>query len=69
MKNTKSKETLESVFMGLPNGCMLKTPNSFNTKYTVTYKENSRNSLKTEGDTPSEAVIKMAEELAKKGIR
>ena len=57
------RETFESVFMGLPDGCMLKTPNNFNTKYTVTYKENSRNSLKTQGDTPKEAVIKMAEQL------
>lgn len=58
------RETLESVFMGLPDGCMLKTPNNFNEKYTVTYKENSRNSLKTSGETPKEAVIRMAELLA-----
>lgn len=58
------RETFESVFMGLPDGCMLKTPNSMNEKYTVTYLENSRSSIKTSGDTPSEAVIKMAEKIA-----
>ena len=58
------RETFESVFMGLPDGCVLKTPNSMNHKYTVIYLENSRNSLKTSGDTPKEAVIRMANRLA-----
>lgn len=66
--NKESKETLESVFVGLPNGCMLKNPNNFNINYTCTYKENSRKGFKTSGDTPSQAVIKMAEQLALRGL-
>lgn len=62
------KETLESVFMGLPDGCALKNTNSYNSnRYQCTYKENSsKNSERTYGDTPKEAVIKMAELLAAK---
>lgn len=59
------KETMESVFMALPNGCVLKNPNSYNpNRYTCTYKENSKYSLRTTGDTPTEAVVRMAELLA-----
>jgi hypothetical protein len=57
-------ETLESVFMGLPNSCALKTPNSMNKKYTCVFNEAGRESLKTIGDTPSEAVVRLAELLA-----
>lgn len=61
-------ETLESVFMGLPNACILKTPNCMQLKYTCVYKQQTKNSILTIGDTPSEAVIRMAEALALKGI-
>lgn len=58
-------ETLESVFMGLPNGCVLKNPNNYNIKrYQCVYKENSKNAVRATGDTPKEAVIRLAEKLA-----
>ena len=57
-------ETLESVFAGLPNGCVLKTPNAYNTTFTCTYKEHTRYSIKVAGKTPTEAVVKMAQALA-----
>lgn len=63
-----SKETLESVFMGLPNCCTLKTPNSYRTNYTATYKEHSKNAVTVHGATPKEAVVKLAEKLALEGI-
>ena len=59
-----SKETVESVFMGFPNGCVLKSPNNYNSKYSCVYKENTKNSVWFYGNTPREAVIKMAEWLA-----
>jgi len=62
-------ETMESIFAGLPNGCILKTPNSFNLEYTCVYKEHSKRSLKATGKTPSEAVVRLAELLALNGIR
>lgn len=60
----KTVETLESIFMGLPNGCVLKTPNAYNTMFTCTYKEHTRYSIKVTGKTPTEAVVKMAQALA-----
>lgn len=63
------KETLESVFMGLPNGCVLKNPNNYNCRYQCVYKEQStKKSVRAYGNTPKEAVIKLAELLASKGI-
>lgn len=58
------KETMESVFNGLPNGCVLKNPNSWNNQYQATYKEHSKNSVVVKADTAREAVVKLAEELA-----
>ena len=58
------KETMESVFMGLPNGCILKTPNSLNREYTCVFNEAGRETVKTRGKTPAEAVVRLAEQLA-----
>lgn len=63
-------ETLESVFMELPNGCVLKNPNNYNNKeYQCVYKENSKNSVRATGKTPKEAVIRLAEKLATPPIK
>jgi hypothetical protein len=57
-------ETLESVFMGLPNSCVLKTPNSYNKEYTCVYLEHGKEQVKARGDTPTQAVVRLAELLA-----
>lgn len=67
--SSKMTETLESVFQGLPDGCILKTPTQYTTKYVCVYKERSHTrQVKAFGDTPREAVIKLADLLAKEGI-
>lgn len=56
-------ETLESVFTALPNGCSLKNPNSYNSRYQCVYKDHSKNAVHAYGDTPKEAVIRLVELL------
>lgn len=62
------EETFESVFMGLPKGCVLKTPNSYNSCYTCAYKPHSKRAVVASADTPSQAVVRLAQLLAEKGI-
>lgn len=58
------RETFESVFMGLPNCCILKTPNNYHKDYTCVYKYGTRASISANGATPRQAVVKLAELLA-----
>lgn len=57
-------ETMESVFAGLPNGCTLKNPNNYNKLYQCVYLEHTKAAVRAYGDTPSEAVVRLAELLA-----
>lgn len=57
-------ETMESVFMGLPKGCVLKNPNHYQAEYTCVYKEHTKRAVRANGNTPSEAVVRLAELLA-----
>lgn len=59
-----NKETLESVFMGLPDSCVLKTPNFCRNDYTASYKEHSKNAVTVHGSTPTEVVVNLARKLA-----
>lgn len=64
-----SKETLESVFAGLPNGCSLTNPNSYTSTFKAAYKEHSRkNAVVVYSGSPSGAVIKLANKLSELGI-
>lgn len=63
-------EDFESIFMALPNGCSLKTPNSMSSKYQAVYKENShKGSITAKEPTARAAVIRLAELLAENNIQ
>lgn len=61
-------ETFESVFMALPDCCCVKNPNSYQSSYTAAYKDRSKHAIYVHAGTPKEAVIRLAEVLAEKGI-
>ena len=61
--NTNHSENLETVFSNLPNGCLLKNPNNYNSVYQCVYKDRSKKAIYATGLTPSEAVIKLSERI------
>lgn len=59
-----AKETMESIFSSLPKACVLKTPNAMNNQYQCVFRPNSKHSITVFADTPTKAVVGLAEKLA-----